>query len=72
MRFFVLFAVLLGAVAAFKQSVPPAHSFAAKFLKSTTLKVTTDEEVICGPCPQAPKCKGLYSTKGAPSITLWT
>ena len=70
MRYLVFFAVLLGVVAAFKQSLPSAHSLSAKFLKSTALKVTTDEEVKCGPCPQAPKCKGLYSTKGALSVTL--
>ena len=68
MSAFALLIVLLFVVtvAAFNQQIPSSKLFAAKPSTSFALRASVEEEVKCGPCPLAPKCKGLYSTKGAP------
>ena len=57
------FLVSLILAAAFQHHVPSTRMLSRTTL-NTLLRQAVTDEVTCGPCPLAPKCKGEYSTKG--------
>ena len=59
----VAFLVSLILAAAFQHHVTPTRKLSRTTFKNILRQAVTDE-VACGPCPLAPKCKGEYSTKG--------